>query len=326
MIVMKSANVLLDAMLSMPDDGLESLVVINCVRMACSVVLLIKMSATTTAPNSELGKTLDTESSRVDFYLKTIISRLKNFSEYRVANKLMQIVVKVTMRRHQHLAINGFNFGQGVQQLLKPLFNLALAEVEEEAKQEGGKNKRSRPSMCPFFVPEGSTLPWVQPVPAKDKFGSVPAPTTFNLEALSYKQSAPSDRSTVSANESNHTQTTQSGAGSSSVMASEMPQRQGGSAAHQQWFMPPMGPVAIRLLLSVMDLDIYALSEGMEFSALDLSAGLPPEEEGMYRYSCDESEIIHSHSTPSDINLARSSSSLRVFIPVFVCFYPWCIT
>jgi len=44
------------------------------------------------------------------------------------------------------------------------------------------------------------------------------------------------------------------------------------SPARHQWAMPPMGPVAIGLLLSAMDLDIYALSEGTEFSAADLSA------------------------------------------------------
>jgi len=106
MIVIKSVHFLLDAMLSMTDDDLKSLLVINYVRMACSVVLLIKMSATATAPNSEVDKILDTESLRADFYLKTIISRLKDISKYRVANKFMQIVVKVMMWCHQ-LAING---------------------------------------------------------------------------------------------------------------------------------------------------------------------------------------------------------------------------
>ena len=51
-IVIKSVHFLLDAMLSMTDDDLKPLRVINYVRMAYSVVLLIKMSATTTAPNS----------------------------------------------------------------------------------------------------------------------------------------------------------------------------------------------------------------------------------------------------------------------------------
>jgi len=273
MIVIESAHLLLEAMLSMPDDVMKSLPVICYVRMSYSVVLLIKLSAAATAPNSELGKILDVESLRVDHYLKAIIARLKNIADYRVAHKFMQIVVKVAMWRHQNLAMNGFKLGQGVQQLIKPLINMVV--------EENKNNKTRTKAMCNFFEAEMDMQPRVHPEASKDKFGNFSGSTALNLEAFSYEESVPSDPSTVSGNEPNYVQTTQPAMGPSSGMTSEVPPMEGGLGAQPQWYMP-VGHAALGLLPSEMDIDIFALGEDMEYSAADLSTWLPPDGEGMY--------------------------------------------
>jgi hypothetical protein len=274
MIVIESAHLLLDAMLSMPDDVMKSLPVICYVRMSYTVVLLIKMSAAATAPSSELGKILDVESLRVDHYLKAIISRLKNISDYRVANKFMQIVVKVAMwRHHHHLAINGFKLGQGVQQLIKPLMNMVV--------EEGKNNKTKSKTMRNFFEAELDMQPRVHQEAPKDNFGNFSGPPALNLEAFSYEESAPSGPSSVSGNEPNYAQTMQPAMGPSAGMTPELPSMDGGLGAQSQWYMP-VGQAALGLLPSEMDIDIFALSEGMEYSAADLSTWLPADDEGMY--------------------------------------------
>lgn len=279
MTVIESAHFLLDAFLGASDASLKCYPVINYVRMAYSCVLLIKIFAASSAPNSELGKILDPNALKVDEYLKAIVSRLQNLTEYRVGNKFLQIIVKVAMWHQQHLNSSIAKLGQGHGQLIQPLLNMVVEDDERKAaiKCILGSDKGNAD------MKNGNCLPSLE---SRTKLGlsSSPGLGSFATDIFSFNEAAPSEQSTISGNESTYTQATTATTAASTLGVAPGAPGVASDDAHLQFFLQPPD-MTYGLLPTDMDMDIFALSEGMEYSAADLSTWLPPDEGWRYPQS-----------------------------------------
>lgn len=103
LVVVESAHALLDVAIGVDPNTLRAMPVVNYARTVLAVILLIKMSATINAPNSELAKILDTDALKVDYYVKEVVEKLQSISEYRVASKFLPIIIKVAIWYYQNL-------------------------------------------------------------------------------------------------------------------------------------------------------------------------------------------------------------------------------
>lgn len=281
MTVIESAHLLLDAFFSVPDDVIKSYPVINFVRMSYGMVLLIKMYANASLPDSELGKILDAESLKIDHYLRMAITRLKRITDYRAASKFLQIVLKVAMYHQQRLvnAIPQSSKGQGAAQLIAPLLNLVMnshgkpttEEPTQSPPHKKGKrtnvadrNRRtSRPAAAGATTDRlEASGPWYPEFSA----GVAPYLATSSTSPSNPSPSSAQDSYTHNASVSTATtaNTDFSGggpAGDSDILAT-------------QWF-PPTADFGGGLLPNDMDVDIFAFSEGMEFTTDDLNTFMP---------------------------------------------------
>ncbi|OBT72148.1 hypothetical protein VF21_08785 [Pseudogymnoascus sp. 05NY08] len=279
MTVIESAHLLLDAFFSEPDDVIRSYPVINFVRMSYGMVLLIKMYANASLPDSELGKILDADSLKIDHYLRMAVTRLKRITEYRAASKFLQIVLKVAMYHQQRLtnAMPQTGKGLGAAQLIAPLLNLVmnghgkptLEEQNQSPPQKKGKrtnvadrNRRSSrpaPDAADHSDHSDPNGPWY-PFSA----GVGPYLATSNTSPSNPSPSSAQD-SSYTHNASISTTTTAttdiSGTGNPADLAN-------------QWF-PPAADFGGGLLPNDMDIDIFAFSEGMEFTTDDLNTFMP---------------------------------------------------
>lgn len=276
LVIIESAHASLNAMISMSELVLRSIPVINYVRMAYALVMLIKMSATAVAPGSELGKILAIDSLKVDYYIKEVVARLKAIADYRVAAKFLQVVVKVGMWHYRHMCLTGVKVGQGHQELMEPLLNLVVADDEVEgcpyAREE---NERKRKETA---EKEGKNTPI-----GRGAYGTHlehyegpadgPAPDPFQMGRFNFEQSPNSAPNTAPSSTSNPQSQEQQ---FSSELQSALGQPGPGQDMQGEWLngMEQFN-IGNGLLPSEMDVDIFALTEGMEFSTADLNSFLP---------------------------------------------------
>lgn len=283
MTVIESAHLLLDAFFRVPDDVIKSYPVVNFVRMSYGMVLLIKMYANASLPDSELGKILDADSLKIDHYLRMAVTRLKRITEYRAASKFLQIVLKVAMYHQQRLsnAMPQTDKGQGAAQLIAPLLNLVMNNHGKPTTEEptacppqkkgkrtanvADRNRRSSrpvPGTAEAADPSAPWFPEFSP-------GGGPYLTTSNTSPSNPSPSS-AQGSTYTHNASISTATTAttdfSGTGTGTVADSE--------SLANQWF-PPATDFGGGLLPNDMDVDIFAFSEGMEFTTEDLNTFMP---------------------------------------------------
>ncbi|KFX87567.1 hypothetical protein V490_08157 [Pseudogymnoascus sp. VKM F-3557] len=278
MTVIESAHLLLDAFFSEPDEVIRCYPVVNFVRMSYGMVLLIKMYANASLPDSELGKILDAESLKIDHYLRMAVTRLKRITDYRAASKFLQIVLKVAMYHQQRLsnAMPATAKGQGAAQLVGPLLNLVMNShgkptIEETTggpPQKKGKRtnvirRTSRPAAADTNDSSDPSEPW---------------PVEFVGSYLTASNTSPSNPSPSSAQDSSYTHnasistattgTTDFSGASAAADTESFPQQP------QGWFQPS-AEFGGSLLPNDMDVDIFAFSEGMEFTSEDLNTFLP---------------------------------------------------
>jgi hypothetical protein len=246
--------------------------------MSYGMVLLIKMYANASLPDSELGKILDAESLKIDHYLRMAVTRLKRITDYRAASKFLQIVLKVAMYHQQRLsnAMPATAKGQGAAQLVGPLLNLVMNShgkptIEETTggpPQKKGKRtnvirRTSRPAAADTNDSSDPSEPW---------------PVEFVGSYLTASNTSPSNPSPSSAQDSSYTHnasvstvttgTTDFSGASAAADTESFPQQP------QGWFQPS-AEFGGSLLPNDMDVDIFAFSEGMEFTSEDLNTFLP---------------------------------------------------
>ncbi|KFY89513.1 hypothetical protein V498_06417 [Pseudogymnoascus sp. VKM F-4517 (FW-2822)] len=281
MTVIESAHLLLDAFFSVPDDVIKSYPVINFVRMSYGMVLLIKMYANANLPDSELGKILDAESLKIDHYLRMAVTRLKRITDYRAASKFLQIVLKVAMYHQQRLAnaMPQTGKGQGAAQLIAPLLNLVMNnhgkptvdEPTQSPPHKKGKrtnvadrNRRtSRPAAAGTATDRiEASRPWYP------EFSASVGPylTTSSTSPSNPSPSSAQDSYTHNASVSTATTANTDFSGGGPAVDSDI--------LATQWF-PPTADFGGGLLPNDMDVDIFAFSEGMEFTTDDLNTFMP---------------------------------------------------
>ncbi|KFY36067.1 hypothetical protein V494_05329 [Pseudogymnoascus sp. VKM F-4513 (FW-928)] len=280
MTVIESAHLLLDAFFSVSDDVIRCYPVINFVRMSYAMVLLIKMYANSSLPDSELGKILDGESLKIDHYLRMGVTRLKSVTDYRAASKFLQIVLKVAMYHQQRLSNAMPRTGkvQGAAELIAPLLNLVMnghgKPTVDGPSQSPTQRKGKKASVADRHRRSSR--------PAPDSAGAVdpngPWYPEFSAGVgpyLSPSNTSPSDPSPSSAHDSSYTHNASASTvttsntdfpGPSNVPDDEAP--------GNQWF-PPAANFGGGLLPNDMDVDIFAFSEGMEFTTDDLNTFMP---------------------------------------------------
>lgn len=131
--VVESAHTVLDTFTSMEARDLRVFPIIAWSRMAYCVVLLIKISVSAASPTSELSKLLDIESLKVDFYIKKLVTIIKEAvgpQKARIPSKFLKIVAKFGIWYHQRQSQLRPRIVEGVQKLMKPLHNLAIYNKE----------------------------------------------------------------------------------------------------------------------------------------------------------------------------------------------------
>lgn len=279
MTVIESAHLLLDAFFSVPDEVIRCYPVVNYVRMAYGMVLLIKMYANASLPDSELGKILDAESLKIDHYLRMAVTRLKRITDYRAASKFLQIVLKVAMYHQQRLSnvMPRSGDGQGAAQLIAPLLNLVmnnhgkptLDEPTQSPPHKKGKrtNVADRNHRTSRAAPETGDAtdaggPWYPEFAA----GVGPYLGTSSTSPSNPSPSSVQDSYTHNASASTTTTTNTDFSGPGATGNTD------GSA--QQWFPPP-SEFSGGLLPNDMDVDIFAFGEGMEFTTDDMNNFMP---------------------------------------------------
>lgn len=277
MTVIESAHLLLDAFFSVPDDVIKCYPVVNFVRMSYGMVLLIKMYANASLPGSELGKILDADSLKIDHYLRMAVTRLKRVTEYRAASKFLQIVLKVAMYHQQRLsnAMSQSGKGGGAAQLIAPLLNLVMnnhgkptaEETTASPPQKKGKKTsvadRNHRTSRPAADTTDPNAPWYP------EFSADVGPylTTSNTSPSNPSPSSVQDSSyTHNASVSTVTTATTDFSGAGTAPDGE-------GFANQ--FFPPTADFGGGLLPNDMDVDIFAFSEGMEFTTEDLNTFMP---------------------------------------------------
>ncbi|KFY25179.1 hypothetical protein V493_04783 [Pseudogymnoascus sp. VKM F-4281 (FW-2241)] len=276
MTVIESAHLLLDAFYSVPDDVIKCYPVVNFVRMSYGMVLLIKMYANASLPNSELGKILDAESLKIDYYLRMAVTRLKRITDYRAASKFLQIVLKVAMYHQQRLsnAMPQTGKGQGAAQLIAPLLNLVMnghgKPTTEEPTQSPPQKKSKRANVTDRN--RRSTRPAAD-IDAADRGGPWYPELSAGGGSYLASNTPPSNPSPSSAQDSSsYTHNTS--------ISTTSPDFSGAGTANDaeivanQWF-PPAADFGGGLLPNDMDVDIFAFSEGMEFTTDDLTTFMP---------------------------------------------------
>lgn len=94
---LSSAQALLDIFLSFTNTETRSQPAIVFVRVAYAIVIIIKLYYSASAPKSELGRVLDRESLKLDYYLENIIVQLRNASDDDKATAPQKFLMIISM-------------------------------------------------------------------------------------------------------------------------------------------------------------------------------------------------------------------------------------
>jgi len=94
---LSSAQALLDIFLSFTNTETRSQPSIIFVRVAYAIVIIIKLYYSASAPKSELGRVLDRDSLKLDYYLENIIAQLKSASDDDKATAPQKFLMIISM-------------------------------------------------------------------------------------------------------------------------------------------------------------------------------------------------------------------------------------
>jgi len=93
---LRSVDGIFETFLKLDVETVRCLPVINFVRIAYAVVVLIKMYFAATTPNSELGKVIDKDNMRVEYYLDGLVAMFTNSAadkKSRPAHKFLMVLL-----------------------------------------------------------------------------------------------------------------------------------------------------------------------------------------------------------------------------------------
>lgn len=113
-----SSHALLDEFLSTDIQSLRVVPIIHFVRASYAIVVLVKLFISASVPSNELGKILDRQLLKVDYYMGALLKRLVEAAgpaKLRVPTKWLTITQQVSDWYHKHLMA----FGRGQKQTHK---------------------------------------------------------------------------------------------------------------------------------------------------------------------------------------------------------------
>jgi hypothetical protein len=105
-----SSHALLDEFLSSDIQSLRVVPIVHFVRASYAIVVIVKLFISASAPSSELGKILDCQVLKVDYYMQALLDKLVEAAgpgKLRVPAKWLTITQQISDWYHKHLMANG---------------------------------------------------------------------------------------------------------------------------------------------------------------------------------------------------------------------------
>ena len=290
LVVVESAHALLDVTIGVDLKTLRAMPVVNFARTVLAVILLIKMSATINAPNSELAKILDADALRVDYYVKEVVEKLQSIAEYRVASKFLPIIIKVAIWYYQ----NSDPKKKGHKDLIVPLLGLVVDEKyprDTVSNLQKPKTSSFGASILVDSIDAIKENEKKRAAEAKQHFNKLPEIVSQNAEGTGHVtdmfkahhfgpyerkvEDSPNTDTPTSSNSRNLSQVSiQYQPPNQAGMANQLPlpgiAEQAPLVEGMDWFHPPADGGGL-FGGGEMDIDIFALTEeAMEYGELDL--------------------------------------------------------
>jgi len=198
--VIESCHEVLDLFIVTDLREVRNFPTITWVRMAYCIVLLIKISILTTSTTSELGKLLDIESLKIDFYIKNLVTRIREAAgaqEARMPSKFLKIVAKLGMWYHKRQSQLLQTVKADHQQLISSSHDQSRKATTQSISQDSLAMAEATSRATQF--PTMSLPLHASNVNVYEKYGNSSAPITgndnFNVSTLHTEQTFVSDQS-----------------------------------------------------------------------------------------------------------------------------------